>query len=176
MGVMHARETVLAAFEMNDAGVSVNRIRRALSLGHGTVQRWLTEPKMNPYLDEIAIERAVKGDMPVFDALTYFEREEVLQQISAKSADIDFPLRFGKDAHRIQEALMVLRERDALRVKRAEIRRPKPRPKGVTIKKRSPELEAKVVALSAEGKTQRAIAAELGVSPATVTRVLASAA
>lgn len=175
MGVIHTRETVLSAFQMREAGLSERHICRELRLGKGTVHRWFTEPRMDPYLDEIAIERAVKGDVPVYDALTYFEMEAALRYLAARADYIDFALRFGKDADRILQAVNKVHERDETRRRRAE-QLAQPRGAGVTKKKRGPEFDARVASLRAEGKTMDAIAAELGTSTSTVSRILADAA
>lgn len=175
MGVIHARETVLSAFEMRQDGLSERHICRELRLGKGTIQRWFTEPKMDPYLDEIAIERAVKGDVPVYDALTYFEMDAALRYLAARKNYIDFADRFGEDAERIIHAVNKVHERDEVRRRRAA-QLARPRPKGNTRKKRGPEFDAKALGLRAQGKTVGAIAAELGTSSATVSRILADAA
>lgn len=176
MGVIHTREKVLIAFELLEDGLSHNQIRRELKVGKGTIQRWFSEPKMNPYLDDIAIERAVKGDMPVFDALTHFEREVVLRQLAANRDDIDFTMRFGSHANRVLHAVDGLRERDQARLKRAGGTARKPRPSGVTVKKRGPEFDATVLQLYRAGKPAPQIAQEIGASVTTVRRVLKNAA
>jgi DNA-binding NarL/FixJ family response regulator len=175
VGVVHTRETVLAAFELREAGLTDRQICRELNLGKGTIQRWFTEPRMDPHLDEIAIERAVKGDIPVYDALTYFEMDEALQYLAARKRFIDFHERFGKDADRVLHAVEKVQERDEVRRRRA-VQLAQPRPKGVTRKKRSPEFDGKALSLRAQGLTAEAIAAELGTSRSTVNRIFADAA
>jgi AraC-like DNA-binding protein len=175
VGVVHTRETVLAAFELREAGRSERQICRELNLGKGTIQRWFTEPRMDPYLDEIAIERAVRGDIPVYDALTYFEMEEALRYLAARRHLIDFTERFGKDADRVLHAVDKVHERDETRRRRA-VQLAQPRPKGITRKKRSPEFDDEALSLRAQGLTAEAIAAELGTSKSTVNRIFADAA
>jgi DNA invertase Pin-like site-specific DNA recombinase len=175
VGVVHTRETVLAAFELREAGLSERQICRELNLGKGTIQRWFTEPRMDPYLDEIAIERAVKGDILVYDALTYFEMDEALRYLADRKHLIDIAERFGKDAERVLHAVEKVQERDEVRRRRAA-QLARPRPKGVTRKKRSPEFDDRALSLRAQGLTVEAIAAELDTSRSTVSRILADAA
>lgn len=135
MGSYTPREKVLAAFEMRDEGLSFNRIRRTLGVGNGTVERWFAYPEMNPYLDSVAIDRAVRGDIKVYDALTVFERERVhglLNEEWAKAvvrftgnqhmeADPGALLwaRFGPDANRVKHNCAGYRDMLAARARRA---------------------------------------------------------
>jgi DNA-binding NarL/FixJ family response regulator len=175
MTIAYPREKVLAAFEMKEAGVGRKQIARDLQVRVGTLRNWFSDPDMDLHLDEIAIERAVAGDIPVYDALTYYEREEVLSILVEKFDGIDFKERFGGSADRILGAVHNMRERDAVRAKRAA-RAPVARPKGVTVKKRGPEFDARVAQLHRDGTAAPDIALEVGVSLTTVRRVLKSAA
>ncbi len=42
--------------------------------------QWL-EPRYDPYLDEVALERALNGDITVLDNLTHYERQEFITRL-----------------------------------------------------------------------------------------------
>jgi hypothetical protein len=82
------REMVLEAHELEREGLSRTAIGRKLGVANDTVIRWLGRvnnpesraqaiAKWDPYIDEVAVRRAVKGDQKVWENLTVFEREEV---------------------------------------------------------------------------------------------------
>jgi hypothetical protein len=74
----HDRETVMQAYCLHEEGMGRYAISRKLGIHHDTVSRWLNNPaEFDPYLDEVAITRALAGDVKVYDNLTTFERDEV---------------------------------------------------------------------------------------------------
>ena len=76
------RNVVTAVYDMAQDGKSSREIAQALGIAHSTAARLLRSPeKYDPYLDEIAIARALGGERPVFDALTVFEWEAFLGRL-----------------------------------------------------------------------------------------------
>lgn len=78
------REQVMAAMALRDAEKPMTnwRIAKAVGMYHGTVDMVLAHrDKYDPYDDDVAIERALKGDRDVYDALTPFEYRTFLWQV-----------------------------------------------------------------------------------------------
>lgn len=65
----------------------VQHVRRAVGASKTTsVWRWLRDPaKYSPYLDEIALERAMHWDWGAIDNLSYAERREFVERMARHS-------------------------------------------------------------------------------------------
>lgn len=79
------RDLMRLVYDMHESGVGAPTIARRLKLPKGTVGGWLGHPdRFDPYLDEIALERALKGERPVFMALTMYEVDEFYDRVEAR--------------------------------------------------------------------------------------------
>lgn len=72
------RDLCRIAYDMKELGATTTDIARAVGLDWRKCNRWLKNPsKYDPYLDEIAITRALEAERSVWDALTVWELDEV---------------------------------------------------------------------------------------------------
>lgn len=79
-------ETRLLCKEVYDLSAdgfgTINQIADEVGVKWDTVQRWLSQPaKYDPYIDEVAVRRAIDGDGAVYAALTIWERDEFFLRI-----------------------------------------------------------------------------------------------
>lgn len=84
--MQHSHETVLAAFQMRSNGVSDRRVAAELGVADRTVRNWFSEPSYDPHIDEVAVERALSGDLVALDGLTVWERHMFDDQLGTLAA------------------------------------------------------------------------------------------
>ena len=68
---------------LNDMDYSMSEIARQVGVSATTVARYLT-PEFDPYLDEVALSRARKGDPGALEGLTRFELREFATRFAAE--------------------------------------------------------------------------------------------
>ena len=79
------RDVMRRVFDLRDEGVSQRRIAIATGRARGSVATWLANSEQfDPHIDDIAVERALRGDRVVFGNLTMFERQAFLDQLVAR--------------------------------------------------------------------------------------------
>lgn len=54
-------ERIAEALRLRKTGMSYRAIAEQLGTTRQSVERWVKNPKLDPYLDEVALERARKG-------------------------------------------------------------------------------------------------------------------
>jgi hypothetical protein len=82
MPVANTRETVAEIYELAEAGLGHRKIAAKLGVSTGAVGHYLRNPaRFDPYLDEVAIARALGGDRPVYDNLTHWEWKAFLERL-----------------------------------------------------------------------------------------------
>lgn len=166
------REKVKLAYDLREENpeMSANAIAKKIGVSKNTVTRWFTRPEdFDWYIDEVAVKRAIQGDLAVYDRLTVFERMEVWTKLSEGPSDREdgMWIRFGDRADRIYAAVKQWDESRYVRPRASEkpgyIARSRTRI-------RTPELVAKVKALRQEGLVFRDIASRLGITYDTARR------
>lgn len=79
------RDVMFTAYDLYAQGTSVAEIARTVKRYHTTVAVWLNHPeRFDPYLDEVAIARAMAGDREVYEHLTMYEEDEFLNRLEAR--------------------------------------------------------------------------------------------
>jgi hypothetical protein len=79
-------EEVRHVYELAAMGLSAYAIAKITPHRNETVTKWLKDPgKWSPYLDEIAMSRALSGDRKVFQNLSLMEAQEFWQRAARKS-------------------------------------------------------------------------------------------
>jgi hypothetical protein len=79
-----SRQKCLKVYDMHelDGSLSMRSMARAAGVAISTVKNWLMEPsRYDPYLDEVALTRALAGDKGAFDNLTVWESEQFLVRL-----------------------------------------------------------------------------------------------
>jgi hypothetical protein len=78
----HTREFVQKIYDVFEETNSKTVTAQRLGVPLTTVKRWLKNPALNdPYLDMVAVERALLGERKVFAALTRWEEDEVFSRV-----------------------------------------------------------------------------------------------
>lgn len=86
MVAMREVEVIRESYELDSIGVPAYRIAQIVGSTRGTVVKWLKHPeKFSPYIDEVAMERALNGDRLVFENLSLVERREFWQRAATLS-------------------------------------------------------------------------------------------
>lgn len=68
-------DVVKQVYQLKEDGLNHTQIAKKTGCSLVQVRRWLADPdKYSPYIDDVAVERALGGDRKVFEALTDFER------------------------------------------------------------------------------------------------------
>lgn len=76
------RELVQQVYDVYEETKDYRKTARLLDLNEKTVREWVKNPaQFDPYLDYIAIERALLGERKVYQALTRWEKDEVYAKI-----------------------------------------------------------------------------------------------
>lgn len=76
------REFVKRVYDVYEETQSMVATAQELGISPGVVRYWISNPgRFDPYLDEIAIERALLGERKVFKNLTCWEEEVVYQKV-----------------------------------------------------------------------------------------------
>lgn len=70
---------------VKELGVSYNSLRRHLGVRNNEESRARAMEKYDPYIDEIAVEKALRGERRAWDRLTYYERQEVRAALLRRS-------------------------------------------------------------------------------------------
>ena len=77
------RQRCLAVYEAAREGLNPFAASKRAGVSDDAARRWLKNPtKYDPYIDEIAVMRALEGERSVWDALTVWEREIVLDKLN----------------------------------------------------------------------------------------------
>jgi hypothetical protein len=72
-------------YDVFEETASINKAAAAAGVHWNSAQRWLAKPKKwDPFLDEVAIDRAMQGEYEVYKALTYWETIEFYQRLLIK--------------------------------------------------------------------------------------------
>lgn len=81
----------IEVYELYATGLGCVRIHREVGVvSLATVSAWLHRPeRYHPFIDEVAIMRALEGDRHVFDALTIWERDVFYDALQAKRMSMD---------------------------------------------------------------------------------------
>jgi predicted transcriptional regulator len=80
----YSREMVERAYLLAERGLRPSIIGTQLGVSRDAVSKWLRHPEtFSPFLDEIAIERALHGERQVYDNLSRFERREFWSRVRA---------------------------------------------------------------------------------------------
>ena len=123
------REAVLRAYQMyEDEGMTKYEIDLAFNRT-GSVYKWLNDPgRFDPYFDEVAIERGLRGDIEVIENMTLFEYSEFLDRLGERmiywererkfsdgDADSTGRLLFGKEWDTLRASANARRKRRATR-------------------------------------------------------------
>jgi hypothetical protein len=75
------REEMVRVFDMLWEGYSYAAIGRAVGVHDSSAWDYCNHPeKWDPYIDEIAVSRALNGDRDVYDALTIWEEAEFVRR------------------------------------------------------------------------------------------------
>ena len=83
--MQHGIETIKKVYELKAQGVSTYRLEKITGASRDTINRWIREPeKFSPYLDEVALERAIAGDRKVYENLSHAERREFWARVAKK--------------------------------------------------------------------------------------------
>lgn len=78
---------VQVVYDLAEQGLRVNEIYKQTGFFYKSIQRWLAHPeRFDPYIDEVAVSRAIAGDGEVLDNLTIFEAEIVVQYFAKHRA------------------------------------------------------------------------------------------
>lgn len=81
------RELMQRVYDLREQGVSVPRIAALVGRPENTVYAWIYHPeRYDPYIDQVAVERALSGDRKVFDNLTLYEADEFYDRLEARMA------------------------------------------------------------------------------------------
>src|SRR5690606_8101913 len=70
---------------VKELGVSYTALRRHLGVRNNEESRARAMEKYDPYIDEIAVEKALRGERRAWDRLTYYERQEVRAALLRRS-------------------------------------------------------------------------------------------
>lgn len=82
-------EKLLEAYELRAEGLNYNQIAERIGRSNSQVRQWIKTPELfSPYLDEIALERALAGDRTAFRNLSHCETLEFYSR-AAKLVDED---------------------------------------------------------------------------------------
>lgn len=77
-----SREFVKRVYDTFEETGSLTKTAEILGTSRETITYWVRQPaKFDPYLDDIAIERALLGERKVFENLTRWEEMEVLARL-----------------------------------------------------------------------------------------------
>jgi hypothetical protein len=75
-------EKVREVYLLREEGASTAEITNKVGISRASFWRWIGKPaKYDPWLDEIAIVRALGGDVKVYDNLTVFEHQEFTRRV-----------------------------------------------------------------------------------------------
>lgn len=64
--------------------LSQKKLGRKLGLNPASVSYWLRHERFSPYIDEIALERALEGNRSAYDGLTLWERDLFWDRLQAQ--------------------------------------------------------------------------------------------
>ena len=79
------RQQCTELYELIAEGKTLGEARELVDVSHSVASRWVNNPsKYDPYLDEIAITRALAGEKNVYESLTVWERRAFLQHLIAE--------------------------------------------------------------------------------------------
>lgn len=79
----HSREFVVKIYDTYEETQNKRETGRRLGVNEGTVRHWLSNPaRFDPYIDWVAVERALLGERKVFKALTIWEEREVYSRLT----------------------------------------------------------------------------------------------
>ncbi len=95
-GILPEQEKVRAAYAMYHDGRAYGAIQRETGLAWSTLLRVLGQPGdesshdeavrlYDPYNDEVAIARALRGERRVWEALTYYEEVAVYERMTTRT-------------------------------------------------------------------------------------------
>ena len=96
-------EKVRLVFELAELGYTPPQVGKIAGVSAFSVRRWLKDNVFgNPYLDQVAIERALKGDRAVYERLTFYELIEFAKRARASLwyadyTQADLAERLGQD-------------------------------------------------------------------------------
>jgi len=179
-------------YELKESGMNNSQVAKATGTTREQVRRWWSFPeKYSPYLDEIAIERAINGDRKVFEALTDFERHEFWMRFIKRANSVDLELvkqdnnggnwtnpyltmmqsALGMSGKALTSAMHCAKETAE---RRAAPVKPVRRGPGRN-SKLTEEEQAETIAAVQGGESQRSVAQRFGVSRSCVWRVVRAA-
>ena len=70
-------ETVKRVYELIELGYTQEEAALVVGKTRDQIKNWINKPELwSPFLDEIALERALNGDKAVYDRLSNYERAE----------------------------------------------------------------------------------------------------
>jgi hypothetical protein len=77
------RQQCAEVYELSELdSLSHYQIAKATGVHTNTVKRWLGNPaKYDPFLDDIALDRAFAGERSVYEALTIWEQQELVARL-----------------------------------------------------------------------------------------------
>lgn len=81
------RETMACAWTLYSCGWTAPEIARALGVYHGTVTGWVAEANcalLSPFLDDIAMDRALRFDHDVINNLSIYEYREFVTVLARR--------------------------------------------------------------------------------------------
>lgn len=79
------REQMRRIYDLRAAGYTASMISATVGRPVGTINWYLSRPdRFDPYLDEVALKRALAGERKVFEHLTVFELDEFYRRIERR--------------------------------------------------------------------------------------------
>jgi hypothetical protein len=74
-------DLIRQAYELHEQGKTPTEISRVIDVSKSQVRVWIQNPqRFSPYIDEIAVKRALDGDRKVYENLSRVEQEEFLRR------------------------------------------------------------------------------------------------
>ena len=84
IGRAATQEIVQRVYELRDEGQSYQSIADQVGVSRDALRKWYYEPETwSPYLDEVALERALAGDHSAYRHLSKFEYQEFDRRVEA---------------------------------------------------------------------------------------------
>lgn len=78
-----SREDCVTVYELYEGGEESSvEIEYLTGISDSTIKNWLSHPtRFDPYIDEIAVRRALIGDKGAYQALTVWEKDEFMDRL-----------------------------------------------------------------------------------------------
>lgn len=86
-------------YELHEQGLSSYQISKLVQRPDKTIYGWLRNPeKFSPYIDEVAVDRALRGERSVFKNLSLYELKEFYERAGKISQEENERKGFGPTA------------------------------------------------------------------------------